>query len=78
MRYRLRFLAKHSEKVKVQQLFRSAVARGKIVRPTECSSCHVTCKPDGHHDDYAKPYDVRWLCSLCHNRHHAALRKVAS
>lgn len=74
MRYALRFRAKSPEKVRAQVAFAHAVRSGRIVRPTECSQCHITCKAHGHHDDYSKPLSVRWLCRLCHNRHHAALR----
>lgn len=28
-------------------------------------------KANAHHDDYAKPLEVRWLCALHHQRHHA-------
>ena len=34
-----------------------------------CEVCAVT-KVDAHHDDYAKPLDVRWLCRKHHNEHH--------
>lgn len=27
-------------------------------------------KVDAHHDDYAKPLDVRWLCRSHHREHH--------
>ncbi len=27
-------------------------------------------KTDGHHEDYSRPLEVRWLCRLCHARAH--------
>lgn len=56
----------------------NAVVRGELERPDACEQCgHVgrsTRDIHGHHDDYSKPLDVRWLCSSCHKRHHLALR----
>jgi hypothetical protein len=41
---------------------RSAVRAGRLVRAA-CETCGAT-KTQGHHDDYSKPLDVRWLCRL--------------
>lgn len=62
-------------------LLNTAVAMGDIERPDACSACGFvgrwTRDIHAHHDDYAKPFDVRWLCSSCHKKHHAALRRTA-
>ena len=39
--------------------------------PQPCEVCGVT-PANAHHDDYARPLDVRWLCDTHHNRLHAA------
>lgn len=49
----------------------AAVASGELVRPGECETCGVECKPVAHHDDYLKPLDVRWLCRPCHGDWHS-------
>lgn len=59
-------IATKKEKKRARSLLQMAVRRGKIVRPSVCSACGDSCKPEGHHEDYAKPYDVRWLCDWCH------------
>lgn len=51
-----------------------AVKSGKIKR----GSCIICGQPnaEGHHEDYTKPYDVIWLCSLHHARWHAGDYKL--
>jgi hypothetical protein len=51
-------------------IFRNAIRDGKVARVGNCSFCGSTKNIQGHHDDYTKPLDVRWLCALCHKRWH--------
>jgi hypothetical protein len=46
----------------------NALASGDLTR-MPCEMCGST-PADGHHDDYAKPLDVRWLCRPHHIQHH--------
>lgn len=69
-RYRDRCPEKH----KARTLCQRAVRAGTLVRPTECSECKKSCKPEGHHDDYSKPLEVAWLCPRCHRQRHSAYR----
>lgn len=48
----------------------NALRDGKLVRPRECESCGREAGLHGHHDDYARPLDVRWLCAACHRQWH--------
>lgn len=49
---------------------RRAIEAGILVRPDRCSVCQRIRKTLAHHDDYAKPEDVRWLCYTCHAQWH--------
>lgn len=50
----------------------NAVRDGKITKPDNCLICWRTgVRLHGHHDDYAKPLEVRWLCTTCHQEWHA-------
>jgi len=49
----------------------NAVRDGKLEKPDSCEKCGS--KPSrlhGHHDDYAFPLSVRWLCPGCHSQWH--------
>lgn len=57
-------------KQRAQDEVRAAIKRGDLQRPTCCADCGRTVEVHGHHDDYAKPLDVRWLCRQCHAAEH--------
>lgn len=49
----------------------NAVRAGTIIKPSNCSECESTPnRLHGHHDDYAYPLVVRWLCPCCHSKWH--------
>lgn len=55
---------------KARWLLKDAVRYGKIKRGP-CEMRHLLeCEGpiEGHHDDYSKPYDVRWLCRKHHRK----------
>ena len=43
---------------------------GGKIRQLNCSVCNSTNIVEGHHDDYTKPLEVRWLCKACHKEWH--------
>jgi hypothetical protein len=43
-----------------------AIESGKLIRNECCEKCNKKCKPEAHHEDYSKPFDVIWLCRKCH------------
>jgi hypothetical protein len=53
---------------------KTAVRLGKLKR-LPCEVCGAP-ETDGHHDDYSKPLDVRWLCRRHHAEVHAEQRRV--
>lgn len=55
-------------KVRARKAVNHAIAAGRLVQQP-CEDCGAT-PTQGHHDDYAKPLTVRWLCASCHSKHH--------
>jgi hypothetical protein len=53
-----------------------AIAEGRLIRPEGCELCPSkrgdwpTWTIHAHHEDYARPLDVIWLCTSCHQRVH--------
>jgi len=58
----------HPNKSKAHGKVAYAVKMGDLTRGA-CEVCGEL-KAHGHHDDYSKPLDVRWLCSQCHSDWH--------
>jgi len=57
-----------SEKGRAAQKLRDAIRQGKITRQP-CEVCGES-EAQGHHTDYSKPYDVKWLCAQHHREEH--------
>ena len=61
--------AKNSVKTKAKKAVHYALKIGKLIKQP-CEKCGAE-KADAHHDDYAKPLEVRWLCRSHHIAWHA-------
>lgn len=55
---------------------RSALEKGILRNPGICEACKSTKQIEGHHDDYNKPLQVRWLCHDCHFSWHRSNKPV--
>ena len=65
---------RYPEKQYARGLLQKAVSLGKIIRQN-CEICNDP-KSQGHHDDYFKPLEVRWLCRIHHAEIHKKIRNV--
>lgn len=68
---RWKIMPRNQLKEEAYIIFRKALRNGKIHRPNICEMCGADRKQSGvrivgHHDDYQKPTDVRWVCDQCH------------
>ena len=72
-----RALPENVYKNKARNAVYHAVAKGRLSRGP-CEVCGATKGVHGHHDDYSKPLDVRWLCHTHHVELHARERAGAS
>jgi hypothetical protein len=60
------------QKARATAMVNIRVQRGTMIRPKRCSQCgRSDLAIEAHHDDYSKPLTVRWLCTSCHDNHHA-------
>lgn len=60
---------RNSEKLLAQNRLNYAIHKGEITRQP-CEKCGTDQRVHAHHEDYSKPYDVRWLCYICHKKTH--------
>ena len=69
--YRKRYQQDNPIKCGARTMVSNSVRDGKLKRGEICESCGGSGGLHGHHDDYAKPLEVRWLCCPCHFTWHA-------
>lgn len=54
-----------------------AIKKGLLIRPNKCEMCGKTnCEIQGHHDDYAKPLNIVWVCTECHGKIHRKYKGI--
>ncbi len=70
--YGKKYYVENPEKTKAKGMIQAMISKGLIERPSTCEICDKPCKPDGHHPDYLKPYEVYWLCKDCHRFVHSS------
>lgn len=57
---------KNPEKDRAHYMMNGAVRYGRLHRAPNCEVCGIACKTEGHHEDYSKPLEVKWVCKQCH------------
>ncbi len=68
---RTRDAARNPERRRVYKIVQRALASGRLIRPVDCQECGAEdVAVHAHHNDYAKPLEVEWLCVDCHGRRH--------
>jgi len=66
--------AKFPDKYSARSKVAVSIKNGSLEKQP-CEVCGEI-KVDAHHDDYAKPLDVRWLCRQHHAEHHKREREA--
>lgn len=67
---------KHRNKDNARSAVLRAIRRGDLVRKP-CEVCGSELRVEGHHDNYDKPLEVRWLCREHHMEEHQTLGVAA-
>ena len=67
--------AKYSERIKANNAVSNAVRDGRLFK-LPCEVCGTHDHVQGHHDDYTKYLEVRWLCPKHHGEVHRALNEI--
>lgn len=74
--YEKKHRERNPDKAKARYAVGNAVRDGLLKR-LPCEVCGNP-KSQGHHDDYSKPLDVRWLCFTHHREYHKQIVTVST
>lgn len=75
--YSKKYRAKNREKRIAHSRLFYALSVGKLKNPCMCENCGKETFTEGHHEDYSKPFMVKWLCDECHKKRHIEMRAEA-
>ena len=67
--YRKNYDKRFPQKAKARRMVAYHMSKGSLVREA-CEVCGSEERTHAHHDDYAKPLNVRWLCPAHHREWH--------
>ena len=73
-----KYRSKNPAKYAAHRAITNGVKYGRIIRGESCETCGATGSIHGHHDDYSKQLEVRWLCAVCHHQWHAENGEAAN
>lgn len=62
-----RYWASNPGKLAARHAVAYAIQTGSLKR-LPCEQCGSQQRVHAHHQDYSKPLEVKWLCSLCHGK----------
>lgn len=68
--YVRKYRRENATKYAAHNAVNNALRDGKLQKPDKCEACGKSGTVHGHHDDYSKPMEVRWLCAGCHRQWH--------
>ena|SRR3990167_38495 len=81
--YRKRYLEvcrvsreRHRVEKAANTIVRTAIKGGRLFAPKLCEGCGKETKLHAHHEDYAAPLVVKWLCIPCHAMRHKELNAI--
>lgn len=63
---------KNPQQILAVRMVNKAVQKGELIKQP-CEYCGSTKRIEGHHEDYSKPLEVRWLCHIHHKYVHGRI-----
>lgn len=75
-KHKKKYYQENPGKERARQKANRAIRDGILIKQP-CEVCGEL-KVEAHHDDYTKPFEVRWLCKKCHEEHHVNYKRAVA